>query len=248
MSAISTRTRVGLASAFEVVRTAQAMRVVGKVAGVRGLTLSVEELPLPVGSLVAVGPSGFWKQPRVEAASHAHIVYGEVVALAQDRAVVMLLGDTVGIRAGDDVVGEHVAQVAPVGRRLLGRCVDGLGRPIDAKGPIGDVHPRALNPEPIAALRRRSILKPMHTGVRALDLMTTIGRGQRVGIFAGPGVGKSTLLGTIARASDADVNVIALIGERGREVRDFLEHSLGPEGKRSRVMCYTIRKLCAASA
>lgn len=202
-------------SAFELARQAQPMRVSGRVSGVRGLTVLVDELPIPVGSLVSVGRGG---------------VLGEVVALAPGQAVVMLLGETVGIRAGDEVEGREAVQTAGVGRRLLGRVVDGLVRPIDGRGPIGDVFPRPLNPMPVPALKRRRISLAMHTGTRALDLMTTVGRGQRVGIFAGPGVGKSSLLGAMARSSDADVNVIALIGERGREVREFIEESLGEEG------------------
>src|SRR5690606_17694614 len=143
---------------------------------------------------------------------------------------VMLLGQTFGIRAGDRVVGEQAAPTAPVGPYLLGRVIDGLGRPIDGKGPIPDTVARPINPEPLGALRRRRITEPMHTGVRAVDLMTTLGRGQRLGVFAGPGVGKSTLMGTIAKRASSHVSVIALIGERGREVGDFIQHSLGPEG------------------
>jgi len=157
-------------------------------------------------------------------------VLGEVVGFTREHGIVMLLGQTTGIRVGDPVVGEQSAPTVRVGMQLLGRVVDGLARPIDGKGPIRDTVARPTNPEPIRALDRRRILEPMHTGVRVVDLMTTLGRGQRIGIFAGPGVGKSTLLGTIARRASSDVNVIALIGERGREVGDFLSHALGPEG------------------
>lgn len=113
---------------------------------------------------------------------------------------------------------------------MLGRCIDGLGRPIDGLGPLIDVRPRLLDPGPIGPLKRRRIAEALPTGVRAIDLMTTLGRGQRIGIFAGPGVGKSTLLSTIAKNARSDVNVVALIGERGREVKDFIHHALGPEG------------------
>jgi FliI/YscN family ATPase len=123
-----------------------------------------------------------------------------------------------------------VAQTALIGPGLLGRIIDGLGRPIDGLGPVHDVAPREIAPAPLGAMRRRRINQALLTGVRAIDLFATLGRGQRIGIFAGPGVGKSTLLGQIARASDADVSVIALIGERGREVRDFIEMVLGPAG------------------
>ncbi len=207
----------------------QPMRIIGRVAALRGLSVLVDELRLPVGSLVSIAGPGTWTaRPGRHATGRA--IPGEVVGFNRDQAIVMLLGQTVGIRPGDEVAGEQVAQVAGASRGLLGRCIDGLGRPIDSRGPLGDTLPVPLNPDPISPMRRRRIARAMHTGLRAVDLMCTLGRGQRIGFFAGPGVGKSTLLGTVARRSDADVNVIALIGERGREVRDFVEHSLGPEG------------------
>ncbi len=206
-----------LAPAFEAAARVQPLRIVGAVGAVRGLTVLVDELPLPVGSLVSIMSSD-------------GVTYGEVVGLTREHAVVMPLGQTTGIRCGDRVVGEEVTQTAPVGVQMLGRCVDGLGRPIDGLGRIADTVHRPINPEPIQALKRRRITQPLYTGVRAIDLMTTLGQGQRMGLFAGPGVGKSTLLGSIARRASADVNIIALIGERGREVKDFIAHSLGAEG------------------
>jgi flagellum-specific ATP synthase len=209
-----------LASAFEAASRVQPLRIAGTVAAVRGLTVLVDELPVPVGSLVTVRPG-----------LHAGVLtFGEVVGFTREHAVVMLLGQTTGIRAGDRVIGEEVTQTAPVGRHLLGRCVNGLGRPIDALGTVPDTVHMPISPEPIVALRRRRIDRALPSGVRAIDLMTTLGRGQRMGLFAGPGVGKSTLLGCIARNTAADVNVIALIGERGREVKDFIAHSLGEAG------------------
>jgi flagellum-specific ATP synthase len=163
-------------------------------------------------------------------------VFGEIVGFTREQAVVMLLGQTNGIRPGDRVVGEEVRQTVGVGQSMLGRVIDGLGRPIDGGGALHELMHMPLNPEPIRALLRRRISQRLSTGLRAVDLMTTVGRGQRLGIFAGPGVGKSTLLGTIAKRTDADVNVIALIGERGREVKDFIAHSLGPEGLRRSVV------------
>lgn len=214
-----------LAPEFDRLDSLQPMRIRGTVASLRGLTLLVDDLPLPAGSLVTIGVGG-----RT----------GEVVGFDGDRAVVMTLGQTAGVRPGDPVIGEHTSASASVGRGLLGRVVDGLGRPIDGKGPIAEVSPRPLNPDPTPALGRRRITEPLPTGVRALDLMATAGKGQRLGVFAGPGVGKSTLIGCIARNTAADVNVIALVGERGREVRDFLESSLGEEGlKRSVVVVST---------
>lgn len=218
------------AAAAEVLRGFQPLRIAGLVSALRGLTVLVDDLPVPVGSLVSIRPRVHGAASRFAAAEH-NVVLGEVIGFTRDHAVVMTLGDTAGIRPGDEVVGEQATQTALVGHSMLGRCVDGLGRPIDGLGPIHGRIPMPLTPRPIQPLARRRIQDPMHTGVRAIDLFTTLGSGQRMGIFAGPGVGKSTLLGTIAARSDADVNVIALIGERGREVKDFIEHSLGETGR-----------------
>jgi flagellum-specific ATP synthase len=152
----------------------------------------------------------------------------------------MPLGELAGIRAGSLVRGTGRCVEVPVGESLLGRVVDGLGRPIDGLGPLrcSEAYPiEAPAPE---AMRRPVISRPLATGVRAIDGLLTLGEGQRMGIFAGSGVGKSTLLGMIARYCAADVNVIALVGERGREVREFLENDLGEEGlRRSVVVCAT---------
>jgi len=202
-------------------------RVVGVVAELRGLMVLVDDLPLPVGALVSIRPASRVIDRAIERES---AVYGEIVGFTRERALVMLLGQTTGIKPGDAVLSEEVHQTALVGPRLLGRVVDGLGRPIDGKGPIAEPVRMPINPTPIAAMSRRRICQALHTGLRSVDLMTTMGRGQRLGLFAGPGVGKSTLMGQIAQRSDADANVIALIGERGREVKDFIEHALGPKG------------------
>jgi FliI/YscN family ATPase len=118
----------------------------------------------------------------------------------------------------------------PVGPQLLGRVIDGLGRPIDARGPLVATARAPLRPEALNPLARDPVVAPIATGVRAIDAMLTCGRGQRIGLFGGSGVGKSTLLGMMARGTEADVVVLALVGERGREVRSFLEHDLGPKG------------------
>lgn len=193
--------------------------IAGRVASVRGLTLLATDLPVPIGSLV-----------RIDAPVACGFVTGEVVGFEGRSTIIMLLADTTGIIPGAIVRLEQVFQAAPVSRRMLGRVVNGLGEPIDDLGPISECANCAINPTPIGPMRRKRIDEPLRTGVRAIDLMTPMGRGQRMGIFAGPGVGKSTLLGQIARNTDADVNVIALIGERGREVLDFIHHALGPEG------------------
>ncbi len=134
------------------------------------------------------------------------------------------------VSAGARVVAEGAAVSTPVGRTLQGRVLDGLGRPIDSKGPLAATRRVAGHAEPPHPLHREPIVRALPSGVRAIDGFLTLGRGQRVGIFAGSGVGKSTLLGMLARGTAADVTVIALIGERGREVRDFIEHDLGLDG------------------
>ena len=214
-----------LSAANDVLEQIQPMRIIGRVRAVRGLTVLADALPVPIGSLVSIRQAA-----RGEDGPSTVVSWGEVVGFDTEHAIVMLLGTTVGIRSGLDVVGEQVCQTIGVGRQMIGRCVDGLGRPIDAKGPILDLVQAPLCPRPIEAMRRRHIVEPIRTGVRAIDLMASLGRGQRMGIFAGPGVGKSTLMGMIAQNTSADVNVIALIGERGREVREFVEGTLGERG------------------
>jgi flagellum-specific ATP synthase len=144
--------------------------------------------------------------------------------------LLMPLGDIDGLHPGSSVTPLRRSFGADVGPGLLGRVLNGLGHPIDGKGPSEHTMRMPLSAEPPHPLQRQLISEPMETGVRAIDGFLTLGKGQRVGIFAGSGVGKSTLLGMIARQAKADVNVIALLGERGREVRDFIENSLGPEG------------------
>lgn len=206
-----------LEEVIRTVRSVEPMRIIGSVRAMKGLTLIVDHLPLTVGSLVSVD-------------SAAGMKLGEVVGFDAGRAMVMMLGSTAGIRPGDRVVGEQATPTVAVSARLLGRVLNGLGRPIDGSAVPGDARHMPIHPPPTSPLDRERITRMLPTGVRALDLMTTVGRGQRMGIFAGPGVGKSTLLGMIARRASADVNVIALIGERGREVREFIEDALGPEG------------------
>lgn len=219
-----------LAAAIRTLEGVQPARIVGRVEALRGLTVLVRDLPMPVGSLVRVDRA---------AAPDNEECLGEIVGFDGPRTIVMTLTASGGVRAGDRVVGLHPTQTVAVGPALLGRVIDGLGRPIDGRGRIegsGGTVPRAIDPAPVSPLARARITEPMHTGVRAIDLMTTFGRGQRMGVFAGPGVGKSTLLGAVARNAKADAIVVALIGERGREVRDFIEHNLGPEGLRRSVV------------
>ena len=160
----------------------------------------------------------------------------EVVGFREGRLLSVPLGGTGGIRAGDRIVARGSMAVVPVGPELLGRVVDGLGKPIDGLGPVKTAESYPLIPPPINPLARDPIVAPLGTGVRAIDGMLTCGRGQRLGLFGGSGVGKSTLLGMMARGTAAEIAVIALVGERGREVRGFLEHDLGPEGLRRSVV------------
>lgn len=154
----------------------------------------------------------------------------EVVGFRKDRTLLMPLGPIEGIHAGLTVVGTKKPLMVGVGPHLLGRILDGTGAPLDNKGPlkIETYRPTFSNiPNP---LDRKRIAEPFQTGIRSIDSLVTIGKGQRMGIFAGSGVGKSVMLGMMARNCRSDVNVIALIGERGREVREFIERDLGPEG------------------
>ena len=154
----------------------------------------------------------------------------EVVGFRDGRLLSVPLGDTTGIRPGDRIVARGGVLSLPAGDALLGRVIDGLGRPLDGRGPLRTRERAPLRPEAMNPLDRDPVVAPIGTGVRAVDAMLTFGRGQRVGLFGGSGVGKSTLLGMMARGTAADVVVLALVGERGREVRTFLEHDLGPSG------------------
>ena len=169
-------------------------------------------------------------------------VQAEVVGFTKDAALLTALGQMSGISAQTEVIPTRRVHMVPVGESLLGRVLDGLGRPLDVaeKGPV---RPDAYYPvfaDPPSPLERKIISKPISLGIRALDGMLTCGEGQRMGIFAAAGGGKSTLLASIIRNTEAEVSVLALIGERGREVREFIEKDLGHEGlKRAVVVCST---------
>jgi FliI/YscN family ATPase len=160
----------------------------------------------------------------------------EVVGFRDGHVLLVPLGDTAGIRPGDRIVSRGSVLSMPAGDALLGRVIDGLGRPLDGLGPLAVTERAPLRPPALNPLSRESISVPIGTGVRAIDALLTCGRGQRIGLFGGSGVGKSTLLGMMARGTEADVVVLALVGERGREVRSFLEHDLGPQGRERSVV------------
>ncbi len=154
----------------------------------------------------------------------------EVVGFRDRRLILMPLGHIAGVGPGSMVRATRRLPMAEVGHCLLGRILDGLGKPMDGQGPLNCTCRYPLNNQPPDPLERQRIKEPLSVGVRAIDGLLTCGKGQRIGIFSGSGVGKSTLLGMMARNTAADVNVIALVGERGREVREFVERDLGPEG------------------
>jgi len=174
--------------------------------------------------------------PRASVGEYCHILTregrelpAEVVGFRGSTTLLMPLGELEGIAPGDRVLPQRQKLTVPVGPGLLGRILDGLGHPMDGRPLLTETAYPLQNKPPNALLRPR-IRETLSVGVRAIDGILTIGRGQRIGIFAGSGVGKSTLLGMMARNTVADVNVIALVGERGRELRDFIEKDLGPEG------------------
>lgn len=203
--------------------------ILGRVREVVGLVAESDGPPSRIGDICLV-----------QAGANDESVPCEVVGFRGDRVLMMPLGEMTGLKAGSLVKGTGTCLRVPVGPQLLGRTLDGLGEPIDQRGPLGvsSTYPNLASPP--NALDRKMIEEQFLTGVRAIDGVLTMGVGQRIGIFAGSGVGKSTLLGMIARNGGADVNVIALVGERGREVREFIQNDLGEEGMaRSVVVCAT---------
>ena len=200
------------------VRHAPALRRMGRVVAVTGLIIESE------GPNVGLGDLCLLKSEREE-----FEVMAEVVGFRAERVLLMPLGETAGLHAGCSVTACDRPPLPVAGPALLGRVLDALGRPFDSLGPV-PLHRNTGSGKPPHPLRRQRIHDTFPTGVRALDVFTPFGRGQRLGLFAGSGVGKSTLLGMIARAAQADVVVIGLVGERGREVREFLEKDLGPAG------------------
>jgi flagellum-specific ATP synthase len=190
----------------------------GQVVQVVGLTIEIMGLNCQIGEICEIRTN------------NQESLMAEVIGFRNGHTLMMPLGSMDGIQPDSTVISVSRAFKAPVGDALIGRVLNGLGEPIDDRGPLDGVDWVSTNQTPPHPLQRSAIDQPLVTGVRVLDGMLTCGKGQRMGIFAGSGVGKSTLLGSIARNSESDIAVIALIGERGREVREFLERDLGPEG------------------
>jgi flagellum-specific ATP synthase len=190
----------------------------GRVTRIIGQVVEVSSLPVAVGEVCRIAPDD------------KNGILAQVAGFHERGVLLMPLGELEGIHPGATVVPLRRPFFAQVGEQLVGRVLDGLGRPIDDGRPLGRTHRQPLLAGPPSPLHRPRIHEPLATGVRAIDGLLTLGRGQRIGIMSGSGVGKSVLLGMIARRTSADINVIALLGERGREVREFLERDLGPEG------------------
>ncbi|MEK7375982.1 MAG: EscN/YscN/HrcN family type III secretion system ATPase, partial [Candidatus Margulisiibacteriota bacterium] len=208
------------------IEKAESVKVIGKVIQVVGLIIEAQVQGVSIGDLCVV------KLGK----DNERYTYSEVVGFKEGRVLLMPLGTTSGIHPGAEVLAAGKPLTVKVGPAIVGRVLNGLGEPIDDKGPIIADEERSLDAAPPDPVKRPRVTDILRVGIRAIDGILTIGRGQRMGIFAGSGVGKSTLMGMIARNAEADVNVIGLIGERGREVRDFIEESLGEEGMKKSVV------------
>lgn len=192
----------------------------GRISQVVGLTIESNGPRVNLGELCEI------KTVR----SSKRVLLAEVVGFRGNKTLLMPLGDLEGVGPGAEIISTGRKLSVQVGPGMIGRVLNGLGEPIDDRGPIDYVRSWPVMNSPPSPLNRRRINEPLSVGIKAIDGLITIGKGQRMGIFAGSGVGKSTLMGMIARNTSADINVIALIGERGREVREFIERDLGEEG------------------
>jgi FliI/YscN family ATPase len=202
----------------EQIRQIVPVSMTGSVHKVVGLTVAVAGFPAPLGAVCSI------------AGERGLTLHGEVIGFHDEETLLLPYGDLAGIRRGNPVTLVQSAPGVRVGDRLLGRVLDGRGQFVDHRPTPPLPHRARLLAAPVSPLRRPRIDAPLGTGIRAIDSLLTCGKGQRLGIFAGSGVGKSVLMGQMARYSSADVNVIVLVGERGREVREFLDKNLGPEG------------------
>jgi len=201
------------------------IRVNGRVSQVIGLVIE------STGPNTSLGEVCVIKSRTGEVVCHS-----EVVGFRDNKVLSMVLGDASKVSQGSEIIATGRTLSVHLGDDLLGRVIDGLGNPIDGKGEIHYQETRSIYNTPPNPLDRKLINEPMITGIRSVDTLVTCGKGQRVGIFSGSGVGKSVMLGMIARNTRADVNVIALVGERGREVGEFIERELGPDGLRRSVV------------
>lgn len=222
------------------VHQADLMQRIGWVRQLQGLAIEAQGPDVTLGELCRILPRSRSRNNGLHGKDRSEGLLAEVVGLRADHLTLMPYGNLQGVAAGAEVVAIGRRSTLGVGPQLLGRVIDGFGHAMDGlNDPIAPIQ-RALYASPLNPMQRPRIDNVLQTGVRCIDGLLTLGLGQRVGIFAGSGVGKSTLLGMIARHVSADVNVIALIGERGREVKEFIEKQLGEEGlKRSIVVVAT---------
>lgn len=217
---------IDLSRLIEAISEVKTINLTGKVTQVVGLVIESAGPTVSVGELCHVYPKN----------SDAEPIPTEVVGFREGKVMLMPIGDMQGIGPGCEVIAAQKTLQVKVGDELLGRVLDGLGNPIDGKGEIMSKIEYPLQAPPPPPLARPRITESLYVGVRAIDGLMTLGDGQRVGIMAGSGVGKSTLLSMIARNTEADISVIALVGERGREVRDFIERDLGEAGLKRAVV------------
>ena len=220
---------LGLDKYYHCVDSACTIQAQGKVTNIVGLVIEAQGPVSRLGTVCDIYTQGDRRK-----------ISAEVLGFRDNKVMMMPLEEMRGIGPGCPIVARQQRAVIPVGAGLLGRVIDGLGNPIDNKGPIAFESEYPIYGMPVNPLSRKRISQPLDLGIRAINGLLTLGCGQRIGIFAGSGVGKSVLLGMIARKTAANVNVIALIGERGREVNEFIEKELGPEGlKRSVIVVAT---------
>ncbi len=213
----------------QIINNSNTIAKIGKIVEIIGLTIVADGPVSSIGDLCHIIDENTSEK-----------IFAEVVGFKEDRVLLMPLGSMEGLCAGAKVINTGTHMKVKVSETLLGRVLDGLGNPIDGKGEIVADEYYPTNAKIINPLERKPIDEPLSLGLRAIDGLNTIGKGQRVGIFAGSGVGKSTTLAMIAKNTEADINVIALIGERGREVREFIENTMTESGmKRSIVVCAT---------
>lgn len=214
---------------LDIIKKTKTIKEIGKITEIIGLTIESDGPKSSIGDLCYIY-NDYNDAPTM----------AEVVGFKKDKILLMPLGSPDGIRPGAHVVNTGGAMKIGVGNQLIGRVLDGLGRPIDTLGDIRFSEFRSTRADAINPLKRKRISEPLALGIKSVDGFATVGKGQRMGIFAGSGVGKSTTLGMMAKNTSADLNVIALVGERGREVKEFIEEILGAEGmKRSIVIAAT---------
>lgn len=212
-------TKLDLDKFHRTLNLATSLRRIGEVTQIIGLIIETNGPPSSIGDLC-----------HIHSSRNEPPLWAEVVGFREDKVLLMPFGDLGGLKPGALVVNTGKPMEIRVGSELLGRVLNGIGQPIDNNGPVNATKKYSTSSKSINPLLRKRITEPVSLGVKSIDAFITVGKGQRMGIFAGSGVGKSSTLGMIARNTSADMNVIALVGERGREVREFIENSLGPEG------------------